>query len=380
MPSPEADDAVPGLDDAVDELYVLAPEEFVGRRDDLAKQARSAGDRRLAAAVRRLKRPTTSAWALNLLSREEPDLVGQLLELGEALRQAQSGLDGAAVRELDKQRRAVVGAMARRAGALAADHGHRLDAELSRQVEQSLAAALSDPEAGAAVTSGQLTRPVSVVGFGVEVDPDAVAVPALVLVGARRRREKAAGRRSGRTTGPTRDDTADDASDEDAAPGSDDTQDGAAGAPGPERHTGRTSARQSSDRSTRSLADARTRREQQRKQQAEETRRAELRAASAAAREALATARTEEAEAERAAQEAAAQVDELRTRLDELRAEREDLAARLARCDEETAGRTERLAEQEQQQDAADQALLDARRATRQAQRQAEQTDRATKT
>ncbi len=377
MPT-ETDAAVPGLDDAVDELYLLAPEDFVGRRDDLAKQARSGGDRKLAAAVRRLKRPTTSAWALNLLSREEPDLVGQLLELGEALRQAQSGLDGAAVRELDKQRRAVVGAMARRAGALAADRGHRLDAELSRQVEQSLGAALSDPDAGTAVTSGQLTRPVSVVGFGVEVDPDAVAVPALVLVGARRRRDAAAGRRSGRTTGPATDDTADETSDQDAAPGSEAAQDGATDAAGPERRAGEKSSRRSTDRSTRSLADARARREQERKDQEDQARRTELRAASAAAREALAAARTEEAQAERSAQEAATQVEDLRTRLDELRAEREDLATRLARCDEDAAGTTGRLAEQEQRQDDADQALLDARRATRQAQRQAEQADRAT--
>lgn len=347
------DDAVAGLDDVVDELYVLAPGDFVGRRDELAKAARAGGDKTLAAAARRLKRPTTSAWALNLLSRQEPDLVEQLLELGEALRQAQSGLDGTALRELDTQRRAVVGALARRAGALAAQHGHDLDPELTRQVEQSLGAALADPDMRAAVTSGQLVKPVSVVGFGVEVDPDAVAVPALVLVGARRRRDtsdEGAGR------------------DRSGAAQPDDEPAGKAKSASRTSSMGDARARREKDRLEKERLEQ-ERLEQERVEQERETRRAE-------AREALAAARTALTEAERAAEHAAAQVADLRARLDELQAEREDLAARLARCEEETAETAGRLTEQEEHEEEADRALRAAQQQTEQAERATDEVDR----
>lgn len=350
MPTARGDDAVAGLADAVDELYALAPEDFTGRRDDLARTARSAGDKALATAVRRLRRPTTSAWALNLLSREEAGLVGELTALGESLRDAQAGLDGAALRELDKQRRGVVGALARRAGELAEEHGHPLDAALSRQVEQSLSAAMTDPDAGAAVTSGQLTRPVSVVGFGVEVDPDAVAVPTLVLVGTSRERSTS-GRRS---RPPQRQDLA-------AASRPSDP----AGGKVPRRTAG-------TDEEVESLARARARRDRDRlqreKEKQEQKEREERRAEASAA---LETARTAEAEAELSAQQVAAQAAHLRVLLEELTAERDELVARLAACDEQTAGATAQLTDVEQRQEAADGALAAARQATRRAGRQA---------
>ncbi|WP_380165160.1 hypothetical protein [Jannaschia sp. R86511] len=351
------------LDPVVDELYSAAPSGFTARRDEIAAAARSEGDKALSAAVRRLRRPTTAAWALNLLCRQEPDLVGQLLELGGLLRQAQSGLDGAALKDLDRQRRGVVGALARRAAALVQEHGHTVDAELTRQVEQSLAAALADPEAGAAVTSGQLTRAVSAVGFGVALDPDAVAVPELVLVGARRRRDGSTGSSRRRSTTPSEGDRG--------------------GGPS------------SGGSRTRSLDEARTRREQGSEERARQERAREERAREARERRAreererqerqrlraraqaeLRAARAAQVDAERVAEQSASQVAALRTRVDGLEVERDRLRARLAAVGSEAADVADQLGQQQGQQAAADRALLAARRATARAERRAEEADR----
>ena len=60
------------LDAAADELYGGAREDFTPRRKELAKEARTAGDTKLAAAIDKLGKPTTSAHLANQLARD-PD-------------------------------------------------------------------------------------------------------------------------------------------------------------------------------------------------------------------------------------------------------------------------------------------------------------------
>ena len=57
------------LDEIVRELYVLPPTEFVAARNELVRQARAAGSRDIAEQLQRLRRPTRSAWLVNLLAR-----------------------------------------------------------------------------------------------------------------------------------------------------------------------------------------------------------------------------------------------------------------------------------------------------------------------
>ena len=49
------------LEDAVGELYALSPDEFTGRRTELAAEAKGNGDRSLASAIGKLRRPTIAA-------------------------------------------------------------------------------------------------------------------------------------------------------------------------------------------------------------------------------------------------------------------------------------------------------------------------------
>jgi|tagenome__1003787_1003787.scaffolds.fasta_scaffold20920888_2 hypothetical protein len=154
------------LAEIADELYGLRPEEFTAARDAASKDARSAGDPELAKAVKALSRPSVSAWAVNLLVRSRTELVEQVVGLGDSLREAQSQLQGDALRELTRQRRQLVAAVTAETRSLVEEEGLRLTDAATRQVEETLQAAMADPEAAAAVLSGLLTQSLSSTGVG----------------------------------------------------------------------------------------------------------------------------------------------------------------------------------------------------------------------
>jgi uncharacterized coiled-coil protein SlyX len=148
------------------ELYGLVPAEFTGARNDYAKQLRDEGDRELSDRVKTLRKPAAAAWVVNLLVRQHADEVTQLLDLGQALRQAQDDLDGDALRELNRQRRRLIVAVAGQGKALARDLGQKVSESVVRQVEDTLHAAMIDSDAAAAVRSGVLVDPLAPSGVG----------------------------------------------------------------------------------------------------------------------------------------------------------------------------------------------------------------------
>ncbi|AGP52354.1 hypothetical protein [Streptomyces rapamycinicus] len=149
------------LDAVADELYALPPADFTAARDKRAKDARTAGDRKLAERIRRLRRPTKAAWASNLLVRRQPDEAEQVLRLGEALRQAHRDLDGGRLRKLSAQQRQVIAALARQARDLTTQAGQPIGEGARREVEETLRAVLADPEAGREWVRGRLTKPLT---------------------------------------------------------------------------------------------------------------------------------------------------------------------------------------------------------------------------
>jgi len=178
-----------------DELYTLAPAGFRAARDERAAQARAAGDADLAAAIRKLRRPTVSAWLVNLLVREDPGQVDELLELGGSLREAQQALAGDRLRELSGQRRRLITALTQEARRLAEQAGQPLSAQAEREVQETLEAALADPGIAEAVRSGWLTSALSYAGLGTDIDVSgAVAVwPTPAERPARKSREAGTG-------------------------------------------------------------------------------------------------------------------------------------------------------------------------------------------
>ena len=174
------DDA--GIDIAAEELYGVLPAVFIANRNGLAKQARSDGDEELYEQVKSLRRPSAAAWLVNLLARSDEGFE-EFSDLSNRLRDAQTNLDAPTMKELGQERTRVVAELVERAVALAknADPQYRDTATVRDQVTSTLTAAVADPTAEAAVTSGRLVSPLSYAGFG-EVDiSDAVATPLHVV-------------------------------------------------------------------------------------------------------------------------------------------------------------------------------------------------------
>ncbi|MFI9611136.1 hypothetical protein ACIHCM_05485 [Streptomyces sp. NPDC052023] len=154
------------FDAVADELYGLRPEQFTAARDTHAAAARKAGDGALAGKIGKLRRPSLSAWASNLLVRGQPDQVEPLMRLGEGLRQAHHDLDGGQLRELIHRQRVLVSALSRQAGQLAAQAGRPITPDAQREVESTLQAVLADPEAARQWAAGRLVKPLdAAVGF-----------------------------------------------------------------------------------------------------------------------------------------------------------------------------------------------------------------------
>ncbi|MGO9343535.1 MAG: hypothetical protein ACLP6E_13610 [Acidimicrobiales bacterium] len=160
------------------ELYGLPPGEFVSVRDARAAQAKAAGDRELAQAVKQLRRPTTGAWLANLLVRERREQVTELLDLGDDMRRAQHDLAGDDLRRLSQRRRQLVSVLGEEAWVIAAEHGHQMNESSLHEVEATLEAAVADGAAGEALLSGSLTVALSYSGFGSVDLTGVVAAPA----------------------------------------------------------------------------------------------------------------------------------------------------------------------------------------------------------
>ena len=142
-----------GNDEDVD-LYALAPEEFTAARDEAAKEDKS---------LKALRKPSVAAWVVNTLVRLEPALLEQLVDLGEALREATQARQGDQLRELTEQRHQLVQAVTEQAVALV---DRDITPQVRTEVAGTLEAAMADPASAEAVQSGQLVRALSYAGFG----------------------------------------------------------------------------------------------------------------------------------------------------------------------------------------------------------------------
>jgi hypothetical protein len=285
------------LDEVADELYALPPEEFIPARKAREDEAKADGDKAMAKAIGGLPKPSTAAWVANVLVREAHDEIEGLVELGTLVREAQESLAGDQLRALDVQRRQLIAALTRKARSLAYQRGHSVSTAVATQVEETLRAAMADPEAGEALLSGRLTSPLSYSGMGLgEQRPHLRVVPPLKV-------------------------------DRPAAP----------------------AKRAAPDRSG-SAEERRRRKEEEARQAAEEKRRLELAEARQAAEDAEAAAEeaAETAEAERAKSE------ELAGREEELTSRIEFLTRELARLREECSAVGTDLARVERRRKAAD--------------------------
>ncbi|MBU4464669.1 MAG: transposase [Actinobacteria bacterium] len=177
-------------------MYALPPAEFTAARNAWA----AASDSALARALTALRKPSVSAWAVNLLAGGGE--LAEALDLSRALREAQDDLDAAELSRLGRQRRALVTALARQAVVLASDRGVTVSSAARDDIEKTLNAAVIDAGAAGAVMTGRLVRGLQVGGSGlVELDGVVAGSPSATPPASRdelavRRTRKAAERRA----------------------------------------------------------------------------------------------------------------------------------------------------------------------------------------
>ncbi|HEX2032348.1 MAG TPA: hypothetical protein VHL78_13305, partial [Actinomycetota bacterium] len=152
-------------DDQLDSLFGLPPGEFVEARDRLAERVREEGDRAGAAAVKRLRRPTVAAWAVNQLRRRHRSELQELLSLGEELREAaaaaMAGQGAEDLRRITARRGRTVDRLVERAEEALVEGGHAASRATLDRVGETLLAATVDEDAAQAVRAGRLERELS---------------------------------------------------------------------------------------------------------------------------------------------------------------------------------------------------------------------------
>jgi len=162
------------LADAVAELYEADPDEFTGRRAELAAAARDAGEPAVAKQITVLRKPTRSAWVVNRLVRSDPEVRSRLAALAADLRAAAGSADGGRIRELTAARSRLVDELTRQA--LQVSELPAPPAALREEVTATLDAALANPEVAANL--GTLVRAAYWSGFGLDSLPEGSAAPA----------------------------------------------------------------------------------------------------------------------------------------------------------------------------------------------------------
>lgn len=168
----------PAAEKVADELYGLAPADFIAARGEHEKWLRKEGDREAAAEVKALRKPTVPAWALNQVARSEGKDVKKLIAAGAKLRKAQDELLGGGKRtELDKATRSLrelTTSLGRAAVAVARDAGQGTAAAFQEAVGSTLHAAALEEEVGAELAAGRLIKErelVSLFGLGAGGEP-----------------------------------------------------------------------------------------------------------------------------------------------------------------------------------------------------------------
>jgi hypothetical protein len=150
------------LDEVADRLYGLSLDDFTPERDAAAKRLRQEGQREVAGAVSKLRKPNRVAWAINQVQRSERAAVTALIAAGAELRKAQRQLVEAGergrLRSAAADEREQVGHLVELARRELASAGHAADAATEARLFSTLHAAATSDEVRDQLANGRLVR------------------------------------------------------------------------------------------------------------------------------------------------------------------------------------------------------------------------------
>jgi hypothetical protein len=185
------------FDQRLTELYREHPQGFVGRRNELVKELQADGDRDAAEGVRKLRRPTATAWLINRVALDSPQLLEEFAAASRAVEDAQRrALEGDEEATADWRAAAVheretIAAVRGAAEMVARDAGRPASPRALEQVVETLRAAGGDPQLRDRVLRGRVERERSAATLGITVPPGR----------PRRKAESARGRDDARARG-----------------------------------------------------------------------------------------------------------------------------------------------------------------------------------
>ncbi len=147
----------------IDRLYGLPLAEFVDARNELARRLRAAGERQAAAAVKRLTKPSVTAWAVNALVHHEGGLFAELLTAAAAVRAALGGKGDRVA--ADRRRRQALRSLLKAAERRLAAAGHAVTPGSRQQISHTLEALAAREPGDGDPPPGRLTRDLEAPGF-----------------------------------------------------------------------------------------------------------------------------------------------------------------------------------------------------------------------
>jgi hypothetical protein len=180
------------LERASQDLYGLAPNQFVAARDAKSSEARQAGRPDLASALKKLRKPSVGAWLANLLALEEPTDVERLIDLGVKLRAPNHKVDGEEIRRVSKEKGDAVSKLVRDARSMATRIGQPVSAAALQELEATLEAGFADAQAAERLREGRLSGGLHYSGLG---------FPAQIETGSPSRTKGAASTQGSRSEG-----------------------------------------------------------------------------------------------------------------------------------------------------------------------------------
>lgn len=143
------------LSAGLDGLYSAPQEEFVSRRNELARRYRSEGRDQDAAFVKELSKPTLAAWALNQAVRRRRKEVEWLLEAEDKVRSAKGP---EAVVKASAARREIIQRLVAAAMSAVQEAGRPVTAVLKEKVALTVQAVASNDEARERLKEGRFAK------------------------------------------------------------------------------------------------------------------------------------------------------------------------------------------------------------------------------
>lgn len=146
----------------IDALYALPLDEFTAARDALAADLRASDDKPGAAEVKKLRKPSLAAWAVNQVARQDLTSMTSLFELRNKIESASSAAE---MRAASEERRHLIAELVKASERVLRDAGHAVGANTVQAITQTFHAGDTDEDRDA-LEKGRLTRELSPSGFG----------------------------------------------------------------------------------------------------------------------------------------------------------------------------------------------------------------------